>query len=82
MTEQIEPTPELSSRLSGIISALVPRKGFGFIQTDDKEEWYFHYTALAKGLDFDDLTTGDAVTFKPMETGEGKKRALGVRRDG
>ena len=44
-------------------------KGFGFIDTGDGKDIFFHHTAL-EGVAYDDLREGQKVTFN---TGEGPK---------
>jgi CspA family cold shock protein len=53
-------------------------KGFGFIETADGQEYFFHQSACA-GVRFDELREGQAVTF---EKGQGPNgpRAENVRR--
>jgi CspA family cold shock protein len=44
-------------------------KGFGFIDTGDGKDIFFHHTSL-EGIRFEELREGQKVTF---ETGEGPK---------
>ena len=37
-------------------------KGFGFIQTENNKDLFFHMSAL-EGIHFDDLQEGDTVTY-------------------
>ncbi|OQW41951.1 MAG: 30S ribosomal protein S30 [Proteobacteria bacterium SG_bin4] len=48
--------------LHGKITRLVSNEGYGFIETADGRELYFHRDNLA-GHDFDRLTTGEEVQF-------------------
>ncbi|HMD37297.1 MAG TPA: cold shock domain-containing protein [Vicinamibacterales bacterium] len=55
--------------MNGTIKRLVSEKGFGFIVGSDGSEYFFHNSAC-KGIRFDDLREGQAVTF---ERGQGPK---------
>ncbi len=56
---------------SGKIKKLVQDKGFGFIQTDNGEDVFFHHSSVAdKG--FDDLTEGQKVEYT-IEQGQSTK---------
>lgn len=49
----------------GVISKLVVKKYFGFIQTaDNTEEYYFHGSRMAPGTDFFKLREGAPVRFR------------------
>ena len=60
----------------GTIKRLTDR-GFGFIETGDNKDMFFHMSNL-EGVEWDDLREGQKVTF---EVGEGPKgpRAERVR---
>ena len=55
----------------------VTDKGYGFISTPEGTEYFFHHSAC-NGIRFEDLSTGQAVTFT---IGQGPKgpRAENVR---
>ena len=59
--------------LNGTIKRLVNEKGFGFILAEDGNEYFFHQSACV-GIQFDQLTQGQAVTF---EKGQGPKGPRG-----
>jgi CspA family cold shock protein len=61
---------------NGVVKRLISDKGFGFIQDDRGQEWFFHRSAT--GDQFDRLREGAAVTFNE---GQGPKgpRADNVR---
>ena len=61
----------------GTIKRLVSDKGFGFVQAEDGNEYFFHHSALVDAR-FDALREGQAVTFVK---GQGPKgpRAENVR---
>ena len=55
--------------MNGTIKRLVSEKGFGFIASQDGNEYFFHQSACTDAR-FDDLREGQAVTF---EKGQGPK---------
>ncbi len=59
--------------MRGTIKRLVSNKGFGFIASDDGQEYFFHQSACSQG-NFDQLREGQAVTF---DKGHGPKGARG-----
>ena len=64
--------------MTGTIKRLYTDKGFGFIGSDTKQEYFFHQSAIY-GEGIADLREGDSVEF---EIGEGPKgpRADNVKR--
>ena len=65
--------------MKGTIKTLTP-KGFGFITREggDPKDLFFHSKEL-KGVTFDELKVGDAVTFEVVD-GEKGPAATGVSR--
>lgn len=65
------------STMNGTIKRLVSDKGFGFVQTEDGTEYFFHQSACAD-VRFDELREGQVLTF---EKGQGPKgpRAENIR---
>ena len=63
--------------MRGTIKRVIADKGFGFIATDDGQEYFFHHSACPENS-FEALREGQAVTF---EKGQGPKgpRAENVR---
>ena len=57
------------ANLSGTIKRLVRDKGFGFVQSGDGTEYFFHQSSCADAR-FDELREGQTVTF---EKGQGPK---------
>jgi cold shock protein len=55
----------------GTIKKLVNDKGFGFIQSDDGADVFFHHSAVAD-RQFDSLTEGQLVEY-PVAQGGGPK---------
>jgi CspA family cold shock protein len=64
--------------MTGTIKKLNTDKGFGFIENDTRQEYFFHQSAIY-GEGIADLREGDSVEF---EIGEGPKgpRAENVKR--
>lgn len=69
--ERIEP-----ETMTGTVVRLFREKAFGFITSEDGQEFFFHRSAAEA---FDQLTEGDAVRFVP---GQGPKglRAENIER--
>ena len=61
----------------GIIKRLITDRGYGFIQTEEKEEIFFHITDL-QGVAFSSLTEGQQVEFEITTTSRGPK-AVSIR---
>ena len=63
--------------MNGTIKRLNSDRGFGFVGTEDGNDYFFHQSACS-GVQFDDLREGQAVSF---EAGQGPKgpRAENVR---
>jgi CspA family cold shock protein len=61
----------------GTIKRLITDRGYGFIQTEEKEDIFFHITDL-QGVAFDSLTEGQQVEFEITTTSRGPK-AVSVR---
>ena len=64
----------------GKITNINSYEGFGFIQTDDGREIYFHGNSLLN-VDLDDLEVGDSVRFHE-EVGEQGPKASSVTLEG
>jgi CspA family cold shock protein len=56
---------------SGTIKKLVTEKGFGFIQTGDGGDIFFHHSTV-QNSQFDQLTEGQQVEYS-VEQGQGQK---------
>jgi cold shock protein len=56
---------------SGTIKKLVTDKGFGFIETSDGKDIFFHHSSV-QNAQFDDLTEGQQVEYT-VEQGQGQK---------
>lgn len=57
----------------------VTDKGFGFIKVEGNEKSvFFHASSLNKGVIFNDLQVGDAVTIDKFESTDKGQKAVGV----
>ncbi len=56
---------------SGTIKRIVREKGFGFIRSDNGEEFFFHRSSIEG--DFDRLSEGQAVTFEEEPSPKGPR---------
>ena len=56
--------------LDGKVKWFNPRKGYGFIATDDGRDIFVHYSSIS-GDGYKTLTEGDAVTFEIVEGDKG-----------
>lgn len=56
--------------MTGKIVRLMQEKGFGFIQGENRLEYFFHRTSL-KNARFDELEQGQDVTFEDAEGDKG-----------
>ncbi|MBW8000869.1 MAG: cold shock domain-containing protein [Planctomycetes bacterium] len=60
----------------GTVKWFNPRKGYGFIATDDGQDIFVHYASIS-GDGYKTLSEGDVVTFETVE-GEKGLRAENV----
>jgi len=58
--------------MRGIIKRIIPKRGFGFIQTEGGRDVFFHRSAV-QGRAFDRLKEGTAVEFDLEKTAKGPK---------
>ena len=54
--------------MDGTVKWFNGKKGYGFIQGDDGQDYFVHYSALAQGTFIRDK---DKVIFEPAETDRG-----------
>jgi cold shock CspA family protein len=64
-------------QMHGRVERLSPERGYGFIRSDDGQEYFFHRTAL-RATRFEDLAPGTAVDFTIGEE-EGDRPEEGPR---
>ena len=56
--------------MTGTISKVISDKGFGFIQGEDRQEYFMHRSAVRNGSVFEQLREGQPVVF---DAGRGDK---------
>jgi len=64
--------------LNGTIRRIIADRGFGFIQTVDGTDLFFHYSEL-QGVEFSTLREGQEVKFDMGKGRDGRSQAVGVR---
>jgi cold shock protein len=63
---------------TGTIKKIVSDRGFGFIQANDGNEYFFHRTGVEASVNFDALIGGEQVNFD-VEPSQKGPRAQRVR---
>lgn len=63
---------------SGLVKRIVSDRGFGFIKSDNGDEYFFHRSALGRDVAFEDLREGQRVDFSVGQSAKGP-RAEDVR---
>jgi len=58
---------------TGTIKKVVADRGFGFINTADEKEYFFHRNSLDSTLDFDRLVGGEPVEFEVEDSPKGPR---------
>lgn len=62
----------------GTIRRLITDRGFGFIQTAESKDLFFHRSEL-QGAEFDVLSEGQEVEFEMAQGRDGRQQAIKVR---
>jgi len=57
--------------MQGTIKTLISGKGFGFISREGEVKDLFFHSKELKGVTFEELQVGDAVTFDVVESEKG-----------
>ncbi|MEK7567997.1 MAG: cold shock domain-containing protein [Patescibacteria group bacterium] len=57
--------------MTGTIKTLVAGKGFGFISREGETKDLFFHSSELNGVTFDELKTGDAVSFEVVQGDKG-----------
>lgn len=57
-------TTSADGKIGGTISRIVPDRGFGFIVTPDRRDYFFHFTDLID-RELSQIEVGDPVRFRP-----------------
>ena len=63
---------------TGTVKKVIADRGFGFITSEDRKDYFFHRDALDSSLDFDRLVGGENVEFEIEQSPKGP-RASRVR---
>lgn len=64
--------------MTGTIKVIKRDKGYGFIKTEDRTDYFFHMSVL-EGITFDELQEGMKVEFEGKLNDQGKTRADSVK---
>ena len=56
--------------MEGTVKWFNVRKGFGFINGDDGQDYFVHFSSVPEGVT---LKEDDRVSFEPAETDRGKQ---------
>ncbi len=63
---------------NGTIRRLITERGFGFIQTVEGKDLFFHRSEL-QNVDYDSLREGQQVEFEVAQGRDGRPQAVKVR---
>lgn len=61
----------------GVVSNFLPRKGYGFLQSQEGTKVFVHYSDI-KGMDYKTLNQGDEVVYDVVQGAKGLQ-AVNVR---
>lgn len=59
----LESETQLGQELAGTVKKKVTERGFGFIRGEDGRDYFFHFTDLRPGVEFDEVQEGASVDF-------------------
>jgi len=59
----LESEAKLKQELAGTVKKKVTDRGFGFIRGEDGRDYFFHFTDLRPGVEFDEVQEGASVDF-------------------
>ena len=62
----------------GTLRRLIVDRGFGFIQTTERRDLFFHHSEL-QGVDYNSLREGQQVEFEVGRGRNGRSQAVRVR---
>lgn len=77
--EAAAPLPVLLTGCAGRVKKLVRDRGFGFVQRDNGQEYFFHLTDLELGLGWEGLEEGKLVLFDIRRESAGGKAGAAAR---
>ncbi len=63
---------------NGTVRRLITERGFGFIQTVEGKDLFFHRSEL-QNVDYDSLREGQQVEFEVAQGRDGRPQAVKVR---
>jgi cold shock CspA family protein len=73
------PEPPAGRPMTGVVGRIVRGQSYGFIQTTEHREVFFHRSDVTRSS-FNDLATGDPVTFRLTDDTMSGPRATHIRK--
>lgn len=68
--------------MTGVITAIYRKKGYGFIRDENDDDRFFHARDVRPDGAFEEMEEGDRVTFTPLSGCRGRQGAgNGLRAD-
>ena len=65
---------------TGFVKFFDNKKGYGFISSDEGEDFFVHYSSIISDEDYKKLAEGDKVTFDKEDAPRGPS-AINVRKE-